>query len=289
MVDRAHLAGFLVVGAVVTWVLFGLAGEDQGNIGRTEAEQEEPARTDPGHAISSTSDRYEVEVGQLDTTDRVRWWEDKQSVERFLAEYQRELPRAFEDQMGHRSAPAEVRERLASNLEKTIQAAEDNLLFNTFSAGEFDGLAFDSLRSGTSWLAEQTRRYSEWKAGMERGDGFLPSIDHMRQEVRYFPPEMILSGMLERDATTLEWSNEQVARVSAARNSLLRELALIEAHIWEVAPAATRAAEALGFETGFEVDFAELIPEWKDFHSMMDAEVGRYLLELELIAGQFPR
>jgi hypothetical protein len=233
--------------------------------------------------------RIESSGAEVSGDAKSNWWEDPETLERFLAEYQRQLPKAFADQMGFRSGSVEFHTRLKVNLENAIRVAKENLLFNEIETSDFEGLVVDSLRSSTGWLNEQTNRYVEWQRDKERGKGSLPSLEQMRGEIRYYPPEMVLSRILEKPVGEINWSNEQVSKVSAARNSLLRELALIESHLWEVAPAATRAADAFGLETGLDVDFDLIIPEWRAFNEMIDAEVDRYLFELDLIGTEVNR
>lgn len=273
-----------IVAVLICWILLDLSGPSGPPLPSTgnkqsESVQDQLEASNPGgNGRISTSHAQARDEGVV-----TNWWEDPESLDRFLAEYQRQLPGAFADQMGHRSPPAETRTRLAVNLEKVIRGAKEGLLFNEIEADEFDGLVYDSLRSGTSWLSEQTHRYIEWQRDEKRGKGSLPSLEQMRGEIRYFPPEMILSRIVGKPVWELTWSKEDVSKVSSARNSFLREVALIEAHLWEVAPAATRAADALGFETGLAVDFGKIIPEWRAFNEMIDAEVDRYLFELDLI------
>jgi len=217
-----------------------------------------------------------------------RWWEDPDRLAAFLAEYQRQIPQAFADQMESRNTSAKVREHKARSLQDAVESVAQTMLFNEISVDDFDGVAHDSLNSTRSWLREQVRQYQDWQRGLERGENSVHSLEYMKSWARATPPEIILSKMIGTPVTELEFSPELSARISLARNQMIRDASLAEGQLWEISPAAVRAASALGYAVVARgLDFNEIIPEWRQLNALVESEIDSYWLELETIAAEF--
>lgn len=217
------------------------------------------------------------------------WWEDPDTLARFLAEFERQLPGAINLAASMRAEHAERAIRDRAELELAVAAfSERGVASAILDEHEIQGLSYDAMGPCTSVLRSKLLECMAW---MDKGAKLekLPKLSILRRNPEDQPVEFLLSRMANRSVAKLDPQTAQdVARL---RNDFVREFAILGGKIWETRPAAYFAMKELGLPNGLESGQArppilEFIPELASFAAQQDALRERYLAQLEIYAAQ---